>query len=272
MGLTEHFVASHFSLKTLLLDILAHPAFNLKAPEEGCGDAPYELPRIFDPWTNAAKDPALRANAPGDAVFAISSRPLRRSLHRAMEWPSYPDYPHDDGEATFQLGIGFFMKDGEPGFRGLDFQGRLSWEATYGACMKQGGGDFITKIVARANETPGATVGDAIVAVKDRLVGEPFIGGLEERQQIEALVQTNLGSTNLTGLEPRLRAFCGVLVSTPQFMLGGLVPVDTNVTPKLTPNDVSYAATCGEVASVVAQLGAPYEITCGANGVTAKKL
>lgn len=272
MGLTEHFVASHFSLKTLLLDILAHPAFNLKAPEEGCGDAPYELPRIFDPWTIAAKDPANRGNAPSDGVFAISSRPLRRGLHRAMEWPAYPEYPQDEGEKTFQLGAGFFMKDGEPGFRGLDFQGRLSWEATYGVCQLQGGSDFITKIVARASETPGATVGDAVVALKDRLVGEPWIDGAAERAQIEALVGTNLGSTNLSGLEPRLRALCGVLVSTPQFMLGGLVPVDTNVIPKLTPTDVSYAATCGYVAFVVGQLGAPYAVTCGAGDVTAKKL
>ncbi|MFO0762527.1 MAG: hypothetical protein U0359_39170, partial [Byssovorax sp.] len=37
--LTDRFVATHFSLKTLILDILGHPVFNLKAPDEGCGNS-----------------------------------------------------------------------------------------------------------------------------------------------------------------------------------------------------------------------------------------
>jgi hypothetical protein len=272
MGLTEHFIASHFSLKTLLVDILAHPAFNLKAPEEGCGTAAYELPRVFDPWTVADKDLGRRSNGPGDAVFAISSRPLRRSLHAAMEWSPYPDYPESGAEDTFQLAIGFFMKDAEPGFRGLDFQGRLSWEQAYGACQPASANDFVTKVVARAQATPGATVGDAIVALKDRLVGEPWVDAVGERAQIEAVVGTNLGNTNLVGLEARLRSFCGALVSSPQFMLGGLVPKDTQVIPKLTPADVSYEGTCNYVAYVVGQIGAPYAVTCAPASVTAKKM
>lgn len=64
MSLTERFVATHFSLKALLLDIVAHPAFNLKAPEEGCGAAPYELPNLFDPWTVVEADPGQAGEQP----------------------------------------------------------------------------------------------------------------------------------------------------------------------------------------------------------------
>jgi len=270
MGLTEKFVASHFSLRELLTDILAHPAFNLKAPEEGCGNAAYEVPRIFDPWSVADKDLGRRGNSPADGVFAISSRPLRRSLHRAMEWPSYSEYP-EGSEQNFQLAIGFALKDAEPGFRGLDFQGRLSWEASYGACKPLNGNDFIAKIVARAGTTPGATVGDAVIALKDRLVGEPWIEPVSEKPQIEALVKTNLADTNITGLDARLRSFCGVLVATPQFMLGGIVSVDTTDVPKLTPPEISYEGTCSYVAFVAGQVGAPYTITCGPATIGAKK-
>ncbi|UQA60354.1 hypothetical protein [Polyangium aurulentum] len=272
-GLTEHFIASHFSLKTLLLDILAHPAFNLKAPEEGCGTAAYQVPRLFDPWTISEKDLGKRGNSPGDAVFAISSRPLRRGLHRAMEWPFTPEYPNNNNtEETFQLAIGFFLKDAEPGFRGLDFQGRLVWESVYGTCKPLGANDLIAKIVAGAAASPGATVGDGVVALKDRLMGEPWVDPVAEKAQIEALVGTSLEDTNLTGLDARLRSLCGVLVSTPQFMLGGLVPKDTRDVPKLTPSGISYDATCNYVAGTISASGAPYQLTCGPGTATAKKL
>lgn len=272
MGLTEKFVASHFSLRELLTDMLAHPAFNLKAPEEGCGAAPYEVPRIFDPWTIADKDIGRRGNSPADGVFAISSRPLRRSLHRAMEWPHYSEYPNDGTEQGFQLAIGFALKDAEPGFRGLDFQGRLSWEASYGACKPLSANDFIHKIVARAQATPGATVGDAVIALKDRLLGEPWVEPTTEKPQIEALVQATLEDTNLTGLDTKLRSFCGVLVAAPQFMLGGIPAKDATDVPKLTPPEISYEGTCGYVSFVAGQISAPYTITCGPGTISAKKL
>ncbi|HSK02733.1 MAG TPA: hypothetical protein VK932_15890, partial [Kofleriaceae bacterium] len=39
-------------------------------------------------------------------------------------------------ELPFQRGIGLFLRNSERGFRGLDFQARLSWEDRYGACTK----------------------------------------------------------------------------------------------------------------------------------------
>jgi hypothetical protein len=268
--LTENFVASHFSLKTLLLDILSHPLFNLKAPEEGCGTSAYEVPLILNPWTIAENDPAIRNNSPGDAVFALSSRPLRRSLHLAMEWPEYPEYPGGT-EESFQIATGFFLKDGEPGFRGLDFQGRLSWEANYGACKSQGVPDFVTKVVALAQSTPGTTLGDVVITLKDRLVGEPWIESTTEKPLIADVLGSSLDDKLLAFLDVRARAYCGVLVSSPQFMLGGIVPADTTEMPKLVLPETSYDAFCGDIVLAAGQIAVPYTITCQPGKVTVTK-
>jgi len=266
-GLTERFVASHFSLKTLLLDILAHPAFNLEAPDEGCGTA-YELPTVFDPWTTSEGDPLKRGNSPADGVFALSARPLVRSLHRAMEWPMRSEFPIDDAETSFQSAVGLFLKDADPGYRGLDFQGRLTWEATYAGCPNLSGNDFITRIVARAFAVPGATVGDGILALKDRLTGEPTVDAKVEKPALEALIGGSLASVDLGNLDAKLRTVCGVLVSTPQHMLGGIPPKDTRDVPRLTPPDVTYQGACGVLSSYLASAGTPYIVVCGAASAT----
>jgi hypothetical protein len=270
-ALTDHFVARHFSLKTLIVDILAHPAFNLKAPDEGCGPAAYELPNIFDPWTKSDNDPLKRGNSPADGVFALSARPLVRSLHKAMEWPARPEFPGDDDETSFQSAVGLFLKDADPGYRGLDFQGRLTWEATYGNCPNLSGNDFINKIVARAGGVPDATLGDGVLALKDRLLGEPAIEPTVEKPALEALLGAPLGSKNLGDLDTKLRTVCGVLVSTPQLMLGGIPPKDTRDVPKLTPDDITYKGTCGYLAGYFAGASAPYVVTCGATSTTVTK-
>lgn len=267
-GLTERFVAAHFSLKTLIFAILAHPAFNLKSPDEGCGDADYEIPNVFDPWTTSDADLARRGNSPADGVFAVSARPLVRSLHRAMEWPPRPEFPGDDDETSFQSAVGLFLKDADPGFRGLDFQGRLTWEATYGGCADLSGDDFISKIVARSTTVPGATVGDGIIALKDRLIGEPAVELTAEKPALEALIGAPLASVDLAGLDPKLRTVCGVLVSTPQLMLGGVAPRDTRDVPVLTPADVTYQGSCEALAGYLAGAGTPYIVTCGAASAT----
>lgn len=269
-SLTEHFVASHFSLKTLLLDIIAHPVFNLKAPDEGCGVAAYEIPNILDPWTVSDGDLSKRGNSPADGVYSVSSRPLVRSLHRAMEWPLIPDYPNAEADDAFQAAIGIFIKDGDPGFRGLDFQGRLTWEAAYGACPPLSGNDFIAKIVAEAAATPGATLGDAVIALKDRLVGNPSIDPGGEAADLEALIGAPLASTDLAGLDQQLRGVCGVLVSTPDFMLGGLVPKDTRDVPELTPPDVGYDATCNYLGGLLANTTPSYTVVCGGSATVTR--
>jgi hypothetical protein len=243
--LTDHFARNHFSLRTLLEDIVLHPAFNLLPPSAGCGASAYDVPNLYNPWTISSEDPALRGNGVGDSVFAISSRSLVRSLHRAMQWPDVAEYP---APATFEVSLGFFIKDADPGYRGLDFQGQLAWEAAYGSCAAQAPGDFVAQLVQQAAVAPGATVGDALVALKDRLLGEPWIDATE-RPMLEALLGDDLGSRELEGLDDKLRKACGVFVSSPEFMLGGTVPDDSRAVPKLTPEEHSQLATCRLIAA-----------------------
>lgn len=220
--LTDRFVRARFSLQTLLADIVTEPIFNLLPPSAGCGAQPYALPRVFDPWTDAEQDPAKRGNSVADAVFPISPRPLRKALHFALEWPPYPEYPAEgSAEAAFQLALGFALRDGDPGQRALDFQGRLAWEAAYGACEPpEGVHDFVSKLAERAlNEQ--ASVLWAVTSLKDRLLGTRSISETE-RRALEALVgalQVPAGAD----LEGKLRVICGVMVASPWFQLGGMV-------------------------------------------------
>jgi hypothetical protein len=94
---------------------------------------------------------------------------------------------------------------------------------------------------------------------------------MAEKARIEALIGAPLEETNLAGLDGRLRSLCGVLVSTPQFMLGGLVPRDTRDVPKVSPIEGLYETTCNNVVASVVVSGAPYQITCGQDAVTAKR-
>jgi hypothetical protein len=221
-NLTDAFVGSRFSLKGLLLDIVTHPVFNLLSPSAGC-QAPYPLPRVFDAWTDVEALPEMRGNSLGDAVFPLSPRLLRRSLHRALGWPAYPEYPEaGTSEESLQLALGFALRNGEPGQRSLDFQGRLAWEATYGACMPLGPDDFVASLAKTASNSPGSTVRDAFVALKERLLGSSAVSELE-RARVEALIGVSLDSPVSLDLEGKLRMLCGVLIATPQFQLGGVV-------------------------------------------------
>jgi len=270
-SLTDHFVANHFSLRTLLFDILAHPLFNLKAPEEGCGISAYEVPRILNPWSSAEQNIDERNNSPGDGVFALSPRLSRRNLHRTLKWPEYPEYPEMGPEEEFQRSIGFFLKDGEPGFRGLDFQGRLSWEAQYGGCKFPSFNDYIQQVVGLGKNTPGATLGDVLVAVKDRLIGEPWIEATQERALIANLVAGSLDDQKNDFWDAQARVYCGVLIASPQFLLGGIVPRDAQEIPKLTLPSVSYGSLCADAVATAKQISVPYVLNCEGDRITVTK-
>jgi hypothetical protein len=173
-SLASKFVASGFSLKTLLVAIVGSDYFNRVPPELQCGPSPYTYPNVFDPWVIADSDPVRQQNGPGDAVTAIDARTLLGMTSAALEWgpppaaTRFPDYgepgcendscssleqscqfgacctTHEAAcqlggilpqtEMPFLRGIGVFLRNSERGFRGLDFQARLAWENRNGAC------------------------------------------------------------------------------------------------------------------------------------------
>jgi hypothetical protein len=181
-----------------------------------------------------------------------------RALHAAMGWPMPTDFPKT-ADGDFQASVGFFLGTAEPGFRGLSFEARLAWEERYGRCASNTP-DFITDLVARAIAT-NATVEDAVVALKDRLVNEPTVDPAE-RLPLEDLLDVSLSSPLTGDHESGLRLACGAYLSSPQFSLAGLPPRDTSAAPKLAPEPERYDPLCKTLSLRVSGVDATWSIEC----------
>ncbi len=303
-GLTDRFVASGYSLEDLLLAIVSSDFFSRTLPEEACGDGPYIYPNVYDPWVISDDDEARRLNGPGDAVAAVSARTLMRTAFEAMEWETPElDFPSGDGgfctglscqdlefacdqgfccdtyeqqclgggdggpdELAFQQGAGAFLKNGERGFRGLDFQARLVWEDRFGRCDNPGStDDLVDQVVAAAGADSAATVADVIAAVKDRLIGEPLVDDAAEESALEAIYGGALSrrASEVTDLEAATRRLCGVLLSSPQFLLSGAAGRAGEV-PRLTPADWRFGSVCERVAARITDV----EVACDGDDLT----
>jgi hypothetical protein len=260
--LTNTFVKNGFSLKSLIEEVVVDPLFNLPAADSACGTEGYELAPVLNPWSTDDADEAQRPNAVGDAVHHISSRVVQNALFSALDWGSPPAFPQSVEDEEFMASLGFFIISSKPGFRGFGFQAKLALEAAYGACEPQVSSDYIAKLTTRALTTDGATVEDAVVALKDRLIGEPTITE-PERGPIEALVGQPLGSAPVgAGLEDGLRLVCGAYISSPQFLLAG-IPVEVGVdVPLLTPSEHRYEGSCNAIAERFDRAGVPFIINC----------
>ena len=230
------------------------------------------------------------------------ARVMLNMLTQALSWDAAPLFPNGS-EENFQKAIGVFVKDAEPGFRGVDFQGLLTWEARYGACTSEnagdtGGGltnscvgkcggegdecycddgclqfgdccpdfeavcqqgnlpdlpegaDWIAQlqVVANALNTSDepTTIRDLVVAMKDRLINEPDLEPGEDLLCASLFGVESLDATisDVPNWQERMRFYCGVLLSTPQFMLTGVVGDAQNTSPKLTVGPANYSNYC----------------------------
>jgi hypothetical protein len=98
--------------------------------------------------------------------------------------------------------------------------------------------------------THGHTEGHTEV-FKDRLVGEPDIDADGEQPALEAMLGVSLDSPpSALGADPTapLRRVCGALLSSPQFLMGGIAPVDHEQAPTLTPPSSRYRTVCQQIA------------------------
>jgi hypothetical protein len=300
------FTTSEFSLEELLVEILSSEYFDRKPPEEACGASPYNYPNVYDPWVIADSDPARRLNGAGDAVTALGARTLLSASASALEWP---DWPQADGETRFpcegscstlnqycqfadvccatrdtvcaggdapltvQRDIGVYLRNSEHGFRGLDFHARLSWEKTYGACTTPNGGapDFIDDLLMTAGADAAATAEEVVVALKDRVIGEPAIVDDAERAALVALLGGGLDRPASALSEDKVRKLCGALLQSPQFLLQGMAGRG-GTAPRLTPATAGYDAVCAALAGrdigltgqvVACTPGAPLTLVAG---------
>lgn len=300
--LTRGFVTDGFSLRALLARILATDFFARQAPDAGCGAGPYAYPTVWDPWVTSDPDPARHGNGAGDAIAPLSARTLLSASQAALDWPApasqaFPDLgefgceglscPEAQGacqqfdyccataevvcagdmpEGEFQRGVGTFLRNGERGFRGLDFQARLVWEARLGACVTPAGAepDFVDDLRAAATALPDAIALDLVSALKDRIVGEPDLIDDAERAAVAAVIGTDLDAPASSVNEAALRRLCGTLLASPQFLLQGVAGRGGS-RPRLTPSDAGYAAVCQTVAE---RAPAGWAVTCGDDTLT----
>ncbi|MBA2539738.1 MAG: hypothetical protein H0V17_08905 [Deltaproteobacteria bacterium] len=290
---------SGYSLKHLVTKIVTTDFFSRQAPEAGCGAA-YGYPAVFDPWTTSELDPEHRGNGPGDAIAWLAPRTLAIAASGALwngvtlaaPFPSEGgafctgsceeltgfcdefafccaeaqavcgagESPNQDGVA-FQRSVGIYLRNSEPGSRGLSFQARLAWEDRFGSCGKPDTApatpDFIDEVLAAAKAQPDATVVDVVRAVKDRIVGEPVIQA-GESPALEALLGPITAPAST--VDPAaVRHLCGVLLGSPQFTMSGLPGRDGEI-PRLTPEAGSFGAVCARLDGVA--LGEGRRVTC----------
>jgi len=283
--LTETFIKSGYSNKALVSAIFASPYLNMAAPETGCGNNPYGAPRIFDPWRSAEPDESKRGNSISDSVQPISARTQARAAYGALGWPlvAYGSvFPKETGwgenpitissgvttgtiELQFQTETGYYLKSAMPGFRGLDFQGRLGWEDRFAQCSKLVGNtapDVIDGLVESAKVPGAVTVGELISVLKDRIMGETTAPVGVEKTQLEGLFGASLSSdaNAAVDLSGSLRKVCGAMIATPQFLLLGVQPKDGSEIPGATPTTASYEALCSKVAAL--PLSDKLSVTC----------
>ncbi len=288
-SLTETFIKSGYSNKALLSAIFASPYLNMAAPDAGCATSPYDAPRIFDPWRTAEPDPVNQGNGVSDGIQAISARTQAHAAYAALGWPLAPYdsvMPDTRSDATvaaygqtvatvngvktnlienqFQTETGFYLKSSQPGFRGLDFQGRLGWEDRFAQCKKVGNNtapDVIDGLVASVK--PGTTtIGELVKVLKDRIMGETTITDTTEKSLMQSIVGSSMDAdpTTLADLNGTLRQVCGAMITSPQFLMLGVQPKDGTDVPALTPTVNSYQTLCTAVAAL--PLSDKLSITC----------
>jgi hypothetical protein len=249
-ALTDSFVASGWSLRSLLAEIVASPWFQPPPPAMGCGETAYTLAAVYDPWTTSELDAGMRLNSGADSVQPLSARTILSAAYAALGQSSTIDTffvggpfapelltEKDRLDTEFLSGIGAYLNHGATGFRGLDFQARLLWEERFGGCPAVAQPDYVDGLVDRAMAEPTATVRDVVLAMKDRFLAEPVVDTVapDEGMLLEGLFGTPLDTpvASVPDLEDRTRRYCGVLLSSPQFLLGGLATDEIAATPKL---------------------------------------
>jgi hypothetical protein len=308
--LTESFVNEGFSLSALIAGIVTHDTFNQAPPDTCNASSPYHLPPVFDPFTPSSTDPNERLNGVGDMVHRHAPFVLLDSVSQAMWWDRAQRFGPDQGQipnvncgagtfppcdeapvgVDFLRDVGVFLNDSESGFNGVDFNGLLHWEQELapgvdplleGDCTGPLGGgcataDWIVALVDLAADTPGTSMADVIVAVKDRLITEPTLYGEAEEAMLAAVAGVSLDASvadvGAAEAEQAARRVAGLLMNTPQFLLAGVPSRDQDPAedPVLVVPGTSTAELCAYLAPLVLENtreGHVFGYTCSPEGV-----
>ncbi len=297
--LTEQvFIRENWSLKKVLEKIFLSEFFNRQTVATTSAHQAYELPAQFEPWalgdprepplTDAGYDPDLgenrerHFNSIGDTVHRYRPYDLFNSVHTALGWPnvqrrsSTTPYPSDN----LRKAVGQFYSGAEPGADELDFAGLLAWTDTYASCSNRSADDdWIDLVVSQAASLTESgsvvTIGDLAIAIKDRLLSNAELStrhidgvGMSEVDVIEAIfsagVDTPIASPARPALKQSARRLCATLLSTPQYLLAGVVPAGIsdplNIEVCLPGKPCTYQQICERYRTPLRRLG--YDINC----------
>jgi hypothetical protein len=255
------------SLRALLTEIVLSPAFNRRAPADP-STVPYDLPMVL--WPEAELAPSVtsppvgaNANSEGDLVHTRSPAALMQQLHGALGWPAPPVAGYPDGiwpSQELMSSLGRYTSRDRPPPEDFDISRYVSWESEGASCQKPSAvyardlslaqprapwgelwgpdkwSDWIDLLIVEADTRP-MSWWDLAAATKDRLLADPTltydeVAGLRALWGVPDLSAVPDASLH----EEALRSYCSVLLSSPQFVLGGLHA--TPPLPKSTPAPV----------------------------------
>lgn len=264
-----------FSLQDVLKEIVLSDAFNRAAPDDPTTE-PYNLPMLPFPEAEVAPTSSVdldsNANSEGDFVHKHSPSGLLMQVHAALGWPAPPIAGGLDSYPTLEMmtALGRYTERTKFEREHWALDTYAAWESGVATCRKpdtvlagtvhlakgvvaddfdaiapKNWVDWIDELAESA--APDATWEDLAVSIKDRLLADPTMDD-HERNLIAELWDVDLGSHAGNELKSAdvelLRDYCGVLLSSPQFVMRGtpLQPVpETLPDPVCLPGEL-----CGE--------------------------
>lgn len=145
-------------------------------------------------------------------------------------------------------------------------------------CAVKGGvptdDDWIAALLAEAKKPaqPALLLRDVLAAVKDRLVNRSDIAQSEEGllAALFGVATIDVPAASLPTLESGTRAFCGVLLKTPDYLMVGLPSATTPTvgnTPKIVVDGETYLSFCEQWAPLTLPAGT---WTCTAQAIVGK--
>lgn len=276
-GLLTAQLLATWSLRDVIKQAVLSEFANRRAPAEAKAGAyelppllePWDLANVDALGPGEFVTSAQVYNGEGDEVHRWSVPSLLLQLHHALGWNEPPIIPTGSfPSSTFREEIGAFVNNDSVGFTAPDFSAMLAWEEEVAACIPNGGstptedvgqseeewGDDYVGLVT--SEAAGLTVEEAMLAVKDRLISygawwgdggdfdELALAGGETDPGERALAAELAASMDGAALSDpaheapdAVRAYCGALLRSPQFLLAGLAAWPDDV-PPATPGEL----------------------------------
>lgn len=242
-------VRSRFSLRKVLVELAVDPLADQAVPADCELEGPEPLPPVFDPFTatNGAGHRVHRRDPL--ALLDEAHRVLGRALPGLVEGE-----PRFEAETVGALGV--YLEESRPGHDGLDLLGALTWERTLealpGAPAAEPGGAAepsvtLEDLVLAAREDRSLTIGDLMIATRDRVLAEPAIDP-DEQALVESLVglawTRPAHELDAAVLHAAAWRYARVLLATPRAMLSGLEQAPEGPAPRVWPAHARVAALC----------------------------